>query len=133
GTNIRQSIYYAPNIKSGSNTVTVKFNQAAVYPDIRVMEYRGVTTLDVASGASGTTATGNSGNATTTAANELIVGANTVFTGNNGAASGFTLRTITNPDGDLVEDKTVTSIGSYNATAPLSGAGPWVMQMVTFK
>src|SRR5262249_56462212 len=101
--------------------------------DTRVMERGGVTTRQGPSGPRGPTARANRGNATTTAANELIVGANTVFTGNNGAASGFTLRTITNPDGDLVEDKTVTSIGSYNATAPLSGAGPWVMQMVTFK
>src|SRR5262249_28332915 len=59
GTNIRQSIYFAPNIKSGNNTVTVKFSQAANYPDIRVLEYRGVGALDVAKHASGTTAAAN--------------------------------------------------------------------------
>ena len=57
GTALRQSIYYAANIVGGSNTVTVTFNQAAAYPDVRILEYRGVTTLDVTAGASGNSAT----------------------------------------------------------------------------
>ena len=39
---MQQSIYYAANIAGGSNTVTVTFSQAAAYPDIRILEYRGV-------------------------------------------------------------------------------------------
>ena len=39
---------------------------------------------------------------------------------------------ITSPDGDIAEDKVVTVVGSNNATATLTTAGPWVMQMVTF-
>ena len=50
GTALQQSIYYAANIVGGSNTVTVTFNQAAAYPDIRILEYRGVTTLDAKAG-----------------------------------------------------------------------------------
>ena len=42
GTALRQSIYYAANIVGGANTVTVTFNQAAVVPDMRILEYRGV-------------------------------------------------------------------------------------------
>ena len=53
GTGLRQSIYYAPNIAGGSNTVTVTFSQAAAFPDIRILEYRGITTLDVTAGATG--------------------------------------------------------------------------------
>ena len=34
-------IYYAKNIAGGSNTVTVRFNQAAAYPDVRILEYCG--------------------------------------------------------------------------------------------
>jgi hypothetical protein len=132
GTGLRQSIYYAANIVGGSNTVTVTFNQAAVYPDIRILEYRGVSTLDVTAGASGNSATASSGAATTTVANELIFGANTVATTST-AGSGFTARIITSPDGDVAEDKIVTAAGSNSATAPLSSSGPWVMQMVTFK
>ena len=69
GTALRQSIYYAANIASGSNTVTVTFSQAASYPDVRILEYRGVTALDVTAGASGSSASASSGAATTTSAN----------------------------------------------------------------
>ncbi len=40
---------------------------------------------------------------------------------------------ITTPDGDIAEDRIVTAVGSYSASATLSGAGAWVMQMVAFK
>jgi hypothetical protein len=133
GTALRQSIYYLSNIVGGNNTVTVTFSQAAVSPDIRILEYRGVTAVDVTAGASGSGTAANSGAATTTSANELIFGANTVFTTNKTAGSGFTSRIITSPDGDIAEDKVVTTAGSKSATATLSSSGPWVMQMVTFK
>jgi hypothetical protein len=132
GTALQQSIYYASNIVGGSNKVTVTFNQAAAYPDLRILEYHGVTTLDAKVGASGNSATTNSGSATTTNANELIIGANTVFTFTGAAGTGFTSRIITS-DGDIAEDKVVTTAGSNSANATLSSAGPWVMQMVTFK
>src|SRR4029077_9243695 len=131
GTALRQSIYYAANIVGGSNTVAGTFNQAAAYADIRILEYRGVSTLDVTAGASGNSATASSGAATTTVANELIFGANTVATTST-AGSGFTARIITSPDGDVAEDKVVTTAGSNTATAPLSSSGPWAMQMVSF-
>ena len=133
GSGLQQSIYYAPRIVGGSNTVTVTFSQAAAYPDIRILEYRGVTTLDVTAGASGNSAAANSGAATTTSANELILGANTVATVTATAGSGFTARIITSPDGNVAEDKIVTTAGSNSATAALNGSGPWVMQMVTFR
>ena len=62
----------------------------------------------------------------------MLVAANTVATSTTGPGAGFTSRIITSPDGDIVEDQTVTATGSYQATAPLSAAGPWVMQMATF-
>ena len=132
GTALRQSIYYAANIVGGTNTVTVTFNQAAVAPDIRILEYRGVTTLDVTAGAKGSSTAANSGSATTTSANELIFGANMVAKTTKSAGSGFTSRIITSPDSDLAEDKVVTTAGSYSATATLGSSGAWVMQMVTF-
>jgi hypothetical protein len=132
GTALQQSIYYASNIVGGSNKVTVTFNQAAAYPDVRILEYHGVTTLDANAGASGNSTAANSGNATTTSANELIFGANTVFTLTGTVGTGFTSRIITS-DGDIAEDKLVTTAGSNSATATLSSVGPWVMQMVAFK
>jgi len=133
GTALRQSIYYLSNIVGGNNTVTVTFNQPAVAPDIRILEYRGVTAVDVTAGASGNSATSSSGAATTTSASELIFGANTVATTTRAAGSGFRSRIITSPDGDNAEDRVVTATGSYSATAPLTSSGPWVMQLVTFK
>jgi IPT/TIG domain/Abnormal spindle-like microcephaly-assoc'd, ASPM-SPD-2-Hydin/Fibronectin type III domain len=132
GTALRQSIYYAPNILAGANTVTVTFSQAAAYPDIRILEYRGVNAVDVTAGAVGNSAAANSGAATTTVASELVFGADMVQTTTASAGSGFTSRVITAQDGDIAEDKVVTATGSNSATATLTSAGPWVMQMVTF-
>jgi Chitobiase/beta-hexosaminidase C-terminal domain/Bacterial lectin/IPT/TIG domain len=132
GTALRQSIYYAPNIIAGANTVTVTFSQAASFPDVRVLEYQGVTALDVTAGAIGNSASASSGAATTTSANELIFGANTVATTTQAAGDGFTSRIATAPDGDIALDKVVTVTGSNSATSTLSSAGAWVMQMATF-
>jgi hypothetical protein len=132
GTALRQSIYYLSNIAGGANTVTVTFSQA-VAPDVRILENRGVSAVDKTAGASGSSKTASSGAATTTTASELIFGAATVFTKVTKAGSGFTTRIITSPDGDIAEDKVVTTTGSNSATASISPSGPWVMQMVTFK
>jgi hypothetical protein len=63
----------------------------------------------------------------------LLVAANTVATWTTDAGTGWTNRVITNPDGDIAEDRVVSTAGSYSANAPLGAAGPWVMQMVAFK
>jgi len=133
---LSQSIYYAKNILApGANTVSVSFSAPAVYPDIRILEYRGLdpaNPLDVVAAAVGSNATPNSGAATTTAANELIVGADLTTGATVAAGSGFTSRMITVPDADIAEDQVVASTGSYAATASAPG-GPWLMQMATFK
>ncbi len=134
-----QAIYYAKNISAaaaGANSVTVTFSVAAAFPDIRIAEYSGldaVNPLDVSAGAQGTTsATSNSGPATTTSASDLLVGANLVQSTTNGAGTGYTSRVITG-DGDILEDRVVTVTGSYNATAALDKVQPWIMQMVAFR
>jgi IPT/TIG domain len=134
GTGLTSAIYYAKSIASGSNTVTVKFNRTAGYPNVNVLEYSGLDVanpLDVSAGGSGSGTTATSGSAATTSANELIVGAgnpSSVFTS---AGSGFSSRMI-NAYGGISEDKIVSSTGSYNATATLT-SGAWVMQMATFR
>ena len=135
GTGLSQSIYFAKDIVSGSNAVTVTFDQAADNPDIRILEYAGLNTvspLDVTAAAAGNGSSASSGPATTTATSELILGADTIATTTTGVESGFTTRIITSPDSNLVEDKVVSTTGSYSATASLS-SGSWVMQMVAFK
>ena len=135
GTGLRQSIYYSQNIAAGSNTVTVTFNQAAAFVDVRALEYSGLDTanpLDKTAGAAGTGTSAGSGAVTTTSANELIFGAGMTTTHFTGGGSGFISRIITVPDGDIAEDQTVTTTGSYSATAPATSS-KWVMQMATFQ
>jgi hypothetical protein len=65
--NLSQSIYYAPNIQAagaGANTVTVTFNQAAILPDVRIIEFSGafiVSPVEATAGASGNSAISSSG------------------------------------------------------------------------
>jgi hypothetical protein len=133
-----QAIYYAKNIASaaaGANTVTVSFNVAARHPDIRIAEYSGLdalSPLDTSVGAQGNTATSDSGPASTTNANDLLVGANTLQSTTLSAGTGFTSRGITT-DGDILEDRTVAATGSYNATANLDKVQLWIMQLVAFR
>ena len=134
-----QAIYFAPNIAAAapnSNIVTVRFSVAAVFPDIRVLEYSGlnpVTPLVATAASTGSSATSSSGSLTTSVSNVLLVAANVVATLSRAPDANFTNRMITSPDGDIVEDRVVTTAGSYSATAALSASGYWVMQMVAFK
>jgi hypothetical protein len=130
--------YYAPNVaaaSSGTNAVTVTFDAAVQYPDIRIAEYSGVATtspVDVAVGAGGSSATASSGPVTTTNANDLLVAGNFVSSYTTAGDANFTTRLITDPDGSILEDRVVSATGSYSATASLSSAA-WVMQMVAFR
>jgi hypothetical protein len=89
---VSQSIYCAKNIApaaSGANVVTVVFTQAALYPDIRVLEYSGIDPLnpvDVTAAATGTGTTTDSGSVATTNATDLLLGANTMQATTSGPA-----------------------------------------------
>ena len=118
------------------NTVRVTFSGAMPYVDLRITEYSGLdptNPVDVTSSNSGSTNSASSGSVTTTAANTLLFGAGmtTDFYGN--ATNGFTTRVVTQPDGDIVADRIVSTVGSYAATAPVTGGGGWLMQLVAFK
>ena len=135
GTGLRQSIYYAAGIKAGSNTVTVRFNQAATYVDVRALEYSGLDAanpVDVKAGAAGSGTSASSGAANTTSANDMIFGAGMTIARFTAAGAGFASRIITSPDADIAQDKIVSTTGSYSATAPNSSSN-WVMQMVAFR
>jgi hypothetical protein len=131
-----QAIYYARNIaaaNAGANTVTVTFSGPAPYPDVRILEYRGLDTanpLDVAAGATGTGTT-SSVSAITTNANDLLFAANYVTSFTSGPGAGFTTR-ILDGDGAIVEDRIVSATGTYTATAPMT-SGSWVMQLVALR
>jgi hypothetical protein len=134
GTKLTQSIYYAKNIAAGTNTVSITFNTAVLYPDVRVLEYTGAdktNPLDVTAAAAGTSLATTSGPASTTSLDEMIFGAGTTFNAYY-PGSGFTQRVLTN-FGDIIEDATVASMGTYSVTASLHLSAPWVTQMATFR
>jgi PKD repeat protein len=139
GSGVSQAIYYANNIKAavaGTNTVTVTFSASTPFVDIRALEYSGldpVNPFDVGTSASGNGTSANSGTVTTTAAGELIFGAAMTQGVFSAAGTNFTNRIITAQDGDIAEDRFVTTTGTYSATASLSGSAAWVMQVATFK
>ena len=130
--------YVAKNVvaaAAGANTVTVSFNAAVPYADVRILSYRGLDTsspVEAVSGAAGTGTTLNSGSVTTANANDLLFGASYVTTRVTAPGSGFTSRVITSPDGDIAEDQIVTVAGTYSATATMT-SGSWVMQLVALK
>ena len=134
-----QSIYYAKNIApaaAGGNTVSVTFSSPAVSPDIRILEYSGADTsnpVDVTAASSGKSASSSSGSANTTNPTDLLFAANLVQSVTTGPGSGFTRRLVTNPDGDIAEDRMVAATGGYSATAPVSPSNSWIMQMVAFR
>jgi chitodextrinase len=134
--NATQVIYYAQNIAAGANTVTVNFNATVNAPDVRVLEYSGIATsaaLDVSAAASGSGVSLSSGAATTSNANDLLVGANYVGGTFAAVGSGYTARLVTTPDGDLVEDRVVSTTASYSASSTQTPATWWVMQMAAFR
>jgi chitodextrinase len=132
-----QAIYYAKNIVvagAGANTLKVTFSASVPYPDIRILEYAGLdrtNPLDSTSSTTGFGATASSGNVTTGAPVELLIGAGTTSGLFTASGTGYTQRVITSPDGDIVEDRVVTTSGTYSATATQSGDE--VMQLVAFK
>ena len=136
GNGMSQAIYYATNIPAGSNTVTVTFNQPAVFVDLRVTEYSGLSptnVFDVGTSATGIGASADSGPLTVNATNELLFGAGMTAGTFSGPGNGFTLRVITVPDSDIVEDQIAAATGTYDATASLNGSTAWLMQLAAFK
>jgi hypothetical protein len=133
------AIYFSSGIvaaASGANTVTVTFSGSVSLPDVRVAEYGGIDAsepIDAVGFATGTGTTSSSGTISTITANTLIVGANLSTTTSTGPGSGFATRSLTSPNGNILEDRIVTGAGSYSATAPLSVSGDWIMQVVAFR
>src|SRR4029077_6968182 len=98
GNGMSQAIYYATNIPAGNNTVTVTFNQPAVYVDLRVTEYTRLNpdhVFDAGASATGNSGTASSGPITTATTNELLFGAGMTAGGFTGPGAGFTQRVIT--------------------------------------
>ena len=123
-----QAIYYAGGIRPGTNFVTVTFDRPAAYVDLRVTEYSGLRAagaFDAGASGTGVGRDASSGLAAVAEGNELLFGAGMTADTFTGAGSGFTLRVITSPDSDIVEDRIAAVSGAYEATARLSSSAAW--------
>jgi outer membrane protein assembly factor BamB len=133
GNNWSAQVFYASNILGGSNTVKATFSNAInSFGIVYLHEYSGLATVspvDVSASAAGTSASMSSGAVTTTQANDLLFAAGASdITVSHG--TGFTARLT--GFGNLTEDRTVTTTGSYAGTASQSGT-TWAMQLVAFR
>jgi hypothetical protein len=132
--NFSESTWYAFAGGSGNDTITAKFGGTKAEIDVRVAEYRGVSQLGAVE-----VQTGNAGQSnvctatlTTTSANTLLVASNFGPGGTSGGGSGYDERTQAVPDGPILEDRIAVAPGQVQATIPLTGNAPWVMQLVAF-
>ncbi len=141
-------IFYAPNIRGGSNIVTMTEGAPGVngaedgagnaFNVIIIHEYSGIalaSPLDVSSVANGITDDGpaaiSSGSATTSKDGELIFGYANIYRGNLSAGPGFTLRQ--SPDG-ASEDMVQTTAGPIAAVEIDSNLGSFFgMMMAAFR
>jgi hypothetical protein len=131
-----QAIYYLPAIQAApanSVTVTVVFDGPAAFPDVRIAEYSGLSgTLETApAAATGTDPVASAGPIAVTAPPDLVFAAGTTTNTFGSPGVFFTERVLTQPDGDIVQDRIAGAPGPYTATAPCGGE--WVMQAVAFQ
>jgi hypothetical protein len=134
-----QSIYYAANVAaaaSATNVVTVTFGGLVDKAEARIAEYQGIepiNVVDVMSGAQGNGSDANSGSATTTFRNDLLFGAVWSSWDTTTSPEGGLTARLTTPSGTLLEDTTVTALGSYSVRASIAPPSPWIIQMVAFR
>jgi chitodextrinase len=134
GSNYSSQMFYAKNISGGSTTVKATFANSVSFGLLYAHEYSGLdkaSPLDVSKVSKGTSGTTlDSGAVTTTHASDLLFAGGASVGAVTAGGPGFTVRS-TGGD-NIIEDKTVSSTGSYNATATQSGNG-WTMAIVALK
>jgi uncharacterized protein YjdB len=124
-------LYYARNVAGGPETITINLAGSTSYLEVYVMEYAGADPaipLDVSAQKTGSSGSVTSGTAATTSANDLLL-AYCVADNTCTAGSGFTARSTYHSN--LVEDRTVTTAGSYAATG--SASSGWAIIMAAFR
>lgn len=139
GTNIY--CYIALNISSSlanANTVTVSFSTHGDFPGIFIEEYSGIpssSAFDVGSQNSGTGTTPNSGSFTTTNASDIILSmVASVLRPNITPGSGFISRLNLSPLwASVLEEKTVNSVGTYNASFNINSSLSWQCAAIAIK
>jgi hypothetical protein len=138
---LTQALYYARDIAAaepGKNTITVTFTQTASGPDLRVVEYRGLSTTspyDTTTSNAGSGSVATSAPLTPTTVPALLVGALVTEAGYAGAKYPFVGR-ITSSQQNLVEDLVVNQLAAYTAASDTTIDGGdknhYIMQLAAF-
>ena len=89
--------------------------------------------MDATAAATGTSATSSTPALPTSQPDDLLVAGNLVQTLTTGPGAGFTQRILTNPDGDILEDRLAAVVGAYRTSAPISPSAQSIMQAVAFR
>jgi Putative Ig domain len=134
-------LFYAKNVKAGSNTVTATFSSTNTHPWLATFEYAGLNPsnpLDRKASSQGRSAIASSGiTSSTSSPNELIFagfGFSASYAGSQSPGVGFTL--LRNDQGTspaATESKLATATGSFGATFNLSSTVNWSGIIATFK
>ncbi len=133
------AIFYAENIAGGANTVTVSDTISGTLR-FAILEYAGIATsnsLDITAGTQGSSASPNSGSATTSANGDLLLGAVATadaetFTG----GPGYSVKEFVPAEPAtklMVEDWIQMGAGSVSARAALGAGDPWGALIAAFK
>src|SRR5207237_5830086 len=123
-------LFYASNIKGGTNTVTASFSSTNNHPWLAVYEYAGALHVDATAATQGSgTAVSSGPTATTASANELVfagVGLPASSTASISPASGFTMLQA-NPSGSPAanESEIVSATCSCASAFPLGASAYW--------
>src|SRR5437763_748581 len=133
------AIFYAENVKAGANTVTVSMTVSGPLR-FTILEYSGVATANSLDGTAGATGQGtavSSGNTTTTASGDLLLGTvSTADAATYTAGTGYTIRDSVPapPNVKLItEDQIQAAVGSASASATLAASGNWGAVLAAFK
>src|SRR6266849_3690099 len=132
------AIFYAENIKGGTNTVTVSDTVSGPFR-FAILEYSGVATsnsLDATAMLQGSSTSPNSGNLTTSASGELLLGtivtnSTAVFT----AGSGYTVREFVPAEPNtkvIAEDQIQATAGVASVGASLAASDNWGAGLAAF-
>jgi hypothetical protein len=133
------AIYYAENVRGGTNTVNVS---DSILGPLRfaIFEYSGIATansLDAIGGVQGATASLNTGNVTTSSSGDLLLGAMSVanfeaFT----AGSGYTaIGSVPAPPSTklMVESEIQPVAGAASASSTIGATDHWVALLAAFR
>jgi glucose/arabinose dehydrogenase/PKD repeat protein len=126
-------VFYARGIAGGANTVSATFaNSINGWGVMYIHEYSGVdkvSPVDATATATGSAATMNSGNVTTSGSDLLFAAGASSHTV-TGTGAGYKERSIAY--GNRTEDRNAATAGSYNATMTQNSSA-WVIHLIAFK